>query len=231
MRYLTGLFLALLISAPLLAADLESDKGQLSYALGFQMGIDFKGRKVDVDLDTLVKGIADAMAKKDPAVSIENMTTQLKGMQERIKTEDMAKLKKLAEANKKRSEEFLKNNKKRKGVVELPSGVQYRQIDEGTGPRPKLSDTVTVHYRASRMGDLEFDNSYTRGAPVTFQVDSVIKGWQEVLPLMKKGARWQIWVPPELAYGVRGQSPVGPNEALIFEIELKGINEAPKKGK
>ena len=237
MRHPVRLFLALLISAPIMAADLESDKGKLSYALGYQMGIDFQGRNVDIDLDTLKKGIADAMSNTDPVVPVEELAAQLTAMKERIKQADLEKFKILAENNKAASEKFLKDNKKRKGVIELPSGVQYRKIDEGEGSRPKLTDTVTVHYRASRMNGHEFDNSYQKGVPVSFQVDSVLKGWQEVLPLMKKGAHWQLWVPPELAYGVRGQQDargqqvVGPNEALIFEIEIKGINEVPSAKK
>ncbi|MFU8833427.1 MAG: FKBP-type peptidyl-prolyl cis-trans isomerase, partial [Wenzhouxiangella sp.] len=112
------------------------------------------------------------------------------------------------------------------GIVALPSGIQYRVIEEGDGSRPGLSDVVTVHYRGSKIDGREFDSSFRRGVPAVFQVNSVIEGWQEVLPLMREGAMWQVFLPPELAFGVRGDPPmIGPNEALQFDIRLVQIGE------
>lgn len=132
---------------------------------------------------------------------------------------------KLASENKTKSDQFLAANKSKKGIVTLPSGVQYRIIEDGTGTRhPTLQSEVTVHYRGSLMNGLEFDSSFARGQPVHFKVGDVIKGWQDVLPLMRVGDHWQIFVPPALAYGDRGQPPrIGPNEALVFELKLIDI--------
>ena len=107
----------------------------------------------------------------------------------------------------------------------LPSGVQYRIIEEGEGSRPGMESTVKVHYRGSKINGHEFDSSFARGVPEEFPVNTVLKGWQEVLPLMKTGATWQVFVPPELAFGARGNPPVGPNEALMFDLKLVEIIE------
>ena len=111
----------------------------------------------------------------------------------------------------------------KKGIVTLPSGIQYRVIEEGNGKRPLKNSEVTVHYRGSLTSGLEFDSSFARGVPAKFKVDAVLKGWQDVLPMMKVGDHWQIFLPPEQAYGMRGQGPIGPNEALVFEIKLVDV--------
>ena len=121
------------------------------------------------------------------------------------------------------ADEFLAANLSKNGIVALPSGVQYRIIEEGDGSRPGMESTVKVHYRGSKINGHEFDSSFARGVPEEFPVNTVLKGWQEVLPLMKTGATWQVFVPPELAFGVRGNPPVGPNEALIFDLKLVEI--------
>lgn len=202
------------------AQELSSDKDKLSYAVGYQIGTDFKYRNMDLNVETVVRALRDAVNEAEPAVPEPEMAAMLQAMQERMQAEQLDKFKQLAEANKARSEEFLDANKTKNNIVVLPSGVQYRVIEEGTGERPTSESEVVVHYRSSRMDGLEFDSSFARGEPVTFQVNQVIKGWQEVLPLMKTGATWQVFVPPELAYGIRGQRPVGPNEALVFDINL-----------
>ena len=130
---------------------------------------------------------------------------------------------KLAEENQKASEEFMAANLSKNGIVALPSGIQYRVIEEGEGARPGMDATVKVHYRGSKTDGHEFDSSFTRGVPEEFPVSTVLKGWQEVLPLMKTGATWQVFVPPELAFGARGNPPVGPNEALVFDLKLVEI--------
>ena len=144
-------------------------------------------------------------------------------MQQQFLEENLKKLQELAAENLQRSEQFLSQNRSKPGVTELPSGVQYQIMTDGEGARPSLESEVMVHYRGQRMDGFEFDSSFARGVPAAFQVNGVLKGWQEVLPLMKVGSEWRIWIPPEMAYGERGQRPIGPNEALQFDIKLLEI--------
>ena len=220
MRFTTLAAVCLLGATAVSAQELSTDEDKLSYALGYQIGTDFKFRNVDVNLETLIQALRDAMGETAPRVPEQEMAALLKAMQEEMQAEQIEKFKEIAEENKRKSEEFLASNRSKNNVVELPSGVQYRVIDEGAGDRPTLESEVIVHYRSSTMNGLEFDSSFARGEPVTFKVNQVLKGWQEVLPLMKPGAMWQVFVPPEMAYGLRGQRPVGPNEALVFDINL-----------
>ena len=216
-------FLVLGTSAAM-AQDLSTEKGKLSYAVGWNLGTDI-GRQVDeFDVEVLVTAIRDSAAGRDPQVEMPEMRRLLTELQERVRQEQLAALQQLAEENQAKAESFLAENKGKSGVVELPSGVQYRILEEGDGARPGLEDTVTVHYRSSKLDDLELDSSFARGVPQEFTVNQVLQGWQEVLPLMKVGATWQIWVPPELAFGQRGTPPTaGPNEALKFDLKLVEI--------
>jgi FKBP-type peptidyl-prolyl cis-trans isomerase FklB len=221
---LTVFLLALGLGTGAVAQDLSSEQGKLSYAIGFKIGADFKFSNIDVDIETVIKAIRDAHAEQEPAVPEPEMIALLKAMQERARTEQLEQFKALAEENKVKSDAFLADNRGKKGIVELPSGIQYRVIEDGSGNRPTLDSEVVVHYRSSTMTGLEFDSSFARGEPVSFKINQVIKGWQEVLPLMKSGSKWQVFVPPELGYGVRGdQRSVGPNEALVFDINLVEI--------
>ena len=130
-----------------------------------------------------------------------------------------------ADENRQQGEAFLATNAQVEGVVTLPSGLQYKIIREGTGKQPTASDTVTVHYRGTLIDGAEFDSSYSRGQPATFPVNGVIQGWVEALQLMKEGAKWQLFIPPELAYGERGAGrDIGPNATLIFDVELLTVN-------
>ena len=139
----------------------------------------------------------------------------------------------LAETNKKEGDEFLAANKAKEGVVTLPSGLEYKILQEGTGPKPTAADTVTVNYRGTLLNGTEFDSSYKRGQPANFPVSQIIKGWTEALELMPVGSKWQLFIPPDLAYGLRGANPtIGPNSTLIFEVELLSIQPkaAPAAG-
>ncbi|MHB8447582.1 MAG: FKBP-type peptidyl-prolyl cis-trans isomerase [Rudaea sp.] len=207
--------------APLTAAD----KPNLSYAIGYQIGSDFVERKLDIDINAVIRAIQDGYAKRTPSVSEDKMHDLLARMQYQMYTKAKSEFDKLAAENKVKSEKFLAENKSKTGIHVLPSGVQYRVIEDGTGSQhPTLNSEVTVHYRGSLMNGLEFDSSFARGEPVHFKVGDVIKGWQDVLPLMRVGDHWQIFVPPALAYGERGQPPrIGPNEALVFELKLIAI--------
>lgn len=223
MRLIFALIVLALLANPALAQDLESDKGKLSYAVGWDIGNDIKRRGAEFDVDSVIAAIRDSVAERDPRVPQEEMVTLLTDLQQRVRQEQAEAFQKLADDNQKAADEFLASNKAKNGIVVLPSGVQYRIIEEGDGARPGLEDTVKVHYRGSKINGHEFDSSFARGVPEEFPVNTVLRGWQEVLPLMKTGATWQIFVPPELAFGARGNPPVGPNEALMFDLKLVEI--------
>lgn len=216
----------LLATGAAVAQDTTSEKGKLSYSIGYQIGQDFTERKMDVDINTIIRAMQDGYTKKNPAVSQEVMRDVLGKMQQKMMTEAKAEFDKMASDNKAKSQKFLADNKAKKNIVSTQSGLQYRVIEEGTGPRANINSDVTVHYRGSLSSGLEFDSSFARGEPVQFKVKDVIKGWQEALPLMRVGDHWQLFVPPELAYGERGQPPrIGPNEALVFEIKLVEVKQ------
>lgn len=227
----TLLLIATFVSAQDPAKTITFDKNKTSYAIGFRMGLEFSSRtgsEFELNVEEAIKGIRDASAKKEPAVSREDMALNFQGYENKMKQKQFEAFKALAEKNKKRSDDFLNQNRKKKNIKELASGIQYRIIEDGTGNRPTMDSEVTIHYRGSIIGSenianyQEFDSSF-RGEPKTFKVNAVLKGWQEILPLMRPGGKWQVFIPPELAYGVRGQSPIGPNEVLIFDINLLDI--------
>jgi FKBP-type peptidyl-prolyl cis-trans isomerase FklB len=205
--------------------QVKLDKHKLSYAIGYQIGTQFAGGDPDVDLATVQKAIQDAYAKRHPAVSMQDMHDQLRQLEQQMHADAVAEFKRIAAANARKSADYLAHNRKRPGVVQLPSGIQYAVIQRGKGGEsPTVTSTVTVNYRGMLVDGTEFDSSWAHGAPVTFQVNKVIPGWQDVIPRMHVGDRWKVVIPPQLAYGERGQLPrIGPNEALVFEIELLDI--------
>lgn len=212
---------ALCATGTAVAQETTSEKGKLSYSIGYQIGKDFTERKMDIDINTVVKALQDAYAKRAPAVAEEQMRDTLTKFQTKMMGEAKAEFDKVAGANKSKSDAFMAANKAKKGIVSLPSGVQYRVIEDGTGKQVTATSEVTVHYRGSLSDGLEFDSSFARGEPVKFKVNEVIKGWQEALPRMKVGDHWQIFVPSDLAYAERGQAPrIGPNQALVFDIKV-----------
>jgi FKBP-type peptidyl-prolyl cis-trans isomerase FklB len=223
MRFIFALTVLAIAINPALAQDLSSDKGKLSYAVGWDIGEDIQRRGAEFDVETLIAAIRDSATGKEPQVPAEEMVALLTELQQKVRQEQAEAFAKLAEENQAAADDFLEKNKAKNGIVVLPSGVQYRIIEEGEGARPGLEDTVKVHYRGSKINGHEFDSSFARGVPEEFPVNSVLRGWQEVLPLMKTGATWQIFVPPELAFGARGNPPVGPNEALMFDLKLVEI--------
>lgn len=201
-------------------APVPLDKNKLSYALGFKLGLDIVESKAAVDVNMVVKGVQDAYAKKEPTVAREDMGKQLYSLEYKLRSEAEAAYKKVATENKARSDKFMAENKVKKNIVALPSGIQYRVLDEGNGARPSKTSNVTVHYRGSLISGLEFDSSYARGTPAQFKVSDVLPGWQEILPLMKVGDRWEVYLPSDKAYGDRAPRAIGPNQALQFEIKL-----------
>ncbi len=197
------------------------DRSKVSYAIGYEIGRDFIEKKMDVDVNQVIRAIQDGYAKRQPAVPEADMRAQLGAMREKMIGEARVKFEQMARDNKVKSDRFMAENRAKKGIVVLPSGIQYRVIEDGNGRKPTTTSQVTVHYRGSLSSGLEFDSSFARGQPASFKVDTVIDGWKEILPLMKVGDHWQVFLPPEKAYGMRGQAPViGPNEALVFDIKL-----------
>ncbi len=201
------------------------DKNKLSYAIGFQLGSDFREKPGDIDLPTVIRALQDGHAGRDPTVTPDDMRQNLMAYQEKAFRERSAQIQKLATENKAKSDRFLAENRTKTGIQSLPNGIQYRVIEAGNGRSPSAQSEVTIHYRGSiAASGLEFDSSFARGQPVTFKVDEVLQGWQEVLPRMKIGDHWQVFLPPDKAYGERGQPPaIGPNEALAFDIKLVEI--------
>ncbi len=225
-KVVLSLATALVLIAPVAAQNLESEAGKLGYAIGYEFGADLRSFDVNLDLEAVIQAIRDAYGEREPRLEVAEMRQIMMQLQEQIRQERIAAFQQLAEDNQTRADRFLQENRSRTGIVALPSGVQYRIIEEGEGSRPSLEDVVTVHYRGSKIDGREFDSSFRRGIPAVFQVNSVIEGWQEVLPLMREGAMWQVFLPPELAFGVRGDPPIiGPNEALQFDIRLVKIGE------
>lgn len=218
--------LLLLLSQTLVAQEttLRTSKEKLSYVIGAQIGMDFKGQKMDVDPDLVAKGMKDAIAGSKLLISDQEAKEVMTAFQKERAAADAEAKKGLAEKNKKEGAAFLAANAKKEGVRTLPSGLQYKVIKEGAGRMPKGTDQVETHYRGTLIDGREFDSSYKRGQPATFAVNGVIKGWTEALQLMKAGSKWQLFVPPELAYGDRGAGPmIGPNATLIFEVELISV--------
>ena len=199
-------------------------KEKLSYTLGVNTGKNIQQQAIDIDPDQFSKGMKDALSGAKPALTDEEMRQSIMALQKDMQEKQAAKMKVLAEENKKKGEAFLAENKKKEGVKTLPSGLQYKIIKNGKGKSPKLTDTVTANYKGTSIDGTEFDSSYKRGEPAKFPLKGVIPGWVEALKMMKVGSQWQIFVPANLGYGEGGASPViGPNETLIFEIELLKI--------
>jgi FKBP-type peptidyl-prolyl cis-trans isomerase FklB len=201
---------------------LKNQKDKVSYIIGMDIGNNLKKQLVDVDLNILAKGLKDALTGAKSLLTEKEIQETMTAFQKEM----MAKKEEVAKQNKKDGEAFLAENKKKEGVKTLPSGLQYKVIKTGTGKKPKSTDTVTVHYRGTLINGTEFDSSYKRGQTVSFPVSGVIPGWTEALQLMEEGAKWQLFIPSNLAYGEKGAGNViGPNATLIFEIELVSIQE------
>lgn len=223
-KTLVSLLIAGGLATQAAAQQIESEEQRLGYSIGYEFGAELAGYDIDLDLPAVFAAIEAAYNNEEPALEVAEMRERMVALQERIRQERMAQFEALAENNQARATEFLNNNESKNGIVSLPSGVQYRIIEEGEGARPSMDDVVTVHYRGSKIDGREFDSSFRRGVPAVFEVNSVIEGWQEILPLMREGSMWQVFLPPELAFGVRGDPPViGPNEALQFDLRLVQI--------
>jgi FKBP-type peptidyl-prolyl cis-trans isomerase len=218
------------------AVPLKTRKEKFSYALGMNIGTGYsqglKKQSVEVDWNLLAQGMKDAAAGSKTRLTQEEAQAVLNEVQTEIKKQQQEKTQQAAAANKTEGEAFLAANKSKDGVVTLPSGLQYKILTAGTGPKPTASDSVKCNYRGTLINGTEFDSSYKRGQPATFAVGQVIKAWTEGLQLMPVGSKWQLFVPSSLAYGERGAgAEIGPNATLIFEVELLSIEEKAKDEK
>jgi FKBP-type peptidyl-prolyl cis-trans isomerase FklB len=207
------------------APELKSPKEKLSYALGMNLGNQFKMQSIEINPDAFVQGLKDTLSGSKALMTEEQARGVISELQKEQAQKQQAQMAALAEKNKAEGQAFLTKNKTAESVVALPSGLQYKILKAGDGKKPVLDDTVVCNYRGTLINGTEFDNSYKRNEPATFAVKGVIKGWTEALQLMPVGSKWQIFIPSELAYGERGGGPIGPNATLIFEVELVSIKD------
>ena len=226
-RIAMAMCVAVALSGAAFAADtpeLKTDKEKISYSIGMEIGGNLKRGSVEVDPDLLAKGLKDSYGEGKTILTEDQARQAIADFQKTLMAKQAETMQKLSEKNKADGEKFLAENGKKEGVKTLPSGLQYKEIAPGTGKSPKTTDTVTTHYKGTLIDGTEFDSSYKRGEPVSFPVSGVIAGWTEALQLMKEGAKWQLFVPSNLAYGERGAGrEIGPNATLIFEVELISI--------
>lgn len=212
------------------ASGLETQMQKVSYAIGQQIGGNFKQQGIDIDMDSLNQGMLDAMTGAESALTPEEMQQVMTSFQQEMAAKQQAMQQEAAEKNQKEGTAFLTENAKKEGVMTTDSGLQYKVLEEGSGDKPTAEDTVTVHYRGTLIDGTEFDSSHKRGQPATFPLANVIRGWTEGLQLMSPGAKYMFYIPSDLAYGPRGSGPtIGPNSTLIFEVELISVG-APEGG-
>lgn len=237
--WLTALALMILVSGP--AAGAEQEKGaasdaqvevfdskafmnQMSYSLGYDIFTHVSGQ-VELDAEAFLEGIGDAR-KGTPRLTKDQMLQMLSAYQRLARKNEAEKTAAIREKNLAQGGVFLEGNKLKEGVVSLSSGLQYKVIKQGDGPMPEPKDTVECHYRGSLVDGTEFDSSYARGRPAIFQVSKVIQGWSQALVRMPVGSKWELYIPPDLAYGDQGAGDkIQPGHTLIFEVELLGILE------
>jgi len=210
---------------------LTTKQQKFSYALGLSLGKNMHRQSVEIEPDIVARGIKDGIAGGKALLTDEEAQAVVMAVQNDVRAKQQEKMKEVGEKNKQEGAAFLAANKNKPGVVNLPSGLQYKVLTQGTGPKPTAGDSVVCNYRGTLIDGKEFDSYYKRGQPATFPVGRVIKAWTEALQLMPVGSKWQLFVPSELAYGDRGADPrsgIGPSATLIFEVELLSIQEKVK---
>ncbi|HBC56976.1 MAG TPA: hypothetical protein DCZ03_07420 [Gammaproteobacteria bacterium] len=195
----------------------KNQQDQFSYTIGYRFATDILNQGLELDPDWVGRAISDVLKEKDVALTIDEMNAAM----EAYKKQRLAELTEAGNKNLQAGQDYLDKNKKNKNVVTLDNGLQYKILKEGSGKKPELQDKVVVHYKGTLIDGTEFDSSYRRGQPASFNVNGVIQGWQQALTLMPEGSKWELAIPPHLAYGARGSGPkIGPNETLLFEVEL-----------
>lgn len=213
-------------AAPVQSSALPTETDRISYAIGADIGHNFKREGVTLSPEMMAKGVKDATTGEKMLMDAKEIQTTLVSFQKDLIAKHQAKMQQASEKNKTEGEAFLAENKTKPGVETLPDGLQYKIIKAGSGESPTAKDAVTVNYEGTLIDGQVFDSSYKRGKPISFQVSEVIPGWTEALQKMKPGAEWMIYVPSSLGYGERGAGPIGPNQTLIFKIELISVQPA-----
>lgn len=204
---------------------MKTTKEKVSYCIGLETGRNLMRQFSDMDIELLLEGFQDALTESSPKLAQDEVQSIMQALRNQVEQQQKAFYAKVSEQNRKEGETFLTDNKVKEGVIVLNSGLQYKVLSAGTGPKPSPADVVSVHYRGSFINGKIFDSSYERGKPHSFPVNRVIPGWSEALQLMRVGDKWQIFVPHYLAYGEAGfGNEIGPNTTLVFEMELLGIN-------
>jgi FKBP-type peptidyl-prolyl cis-trans isomerase len=207
------------------AQDTTSEKGKLSYAIGYQLGREMAERGVDLEVSTVVRGVQEGFAKRDPSVPPEEMRAAVEKMQEQLLTQARAEFERVSAENKAKSEQFLTANRAKQGIQNLASGIQYRIIEQGTGPQPTAESTVQIHFRGSLTTGQEFASTYTGNEAVSMKIsEAPLPGLREILPMMKVGSRWEVFLPSDMAYGDSPRSPIGPGQAAVFDVKVVSMN-------
>lgn len=210
------------------SADFANPQAKRSYALGMDIGNTVKDLPIKIDVDMLTQGVKDAASGSDTRLSAQQQKLTMQEVNRTIQLAQMQQVQKQAKANLDASQAFLDKNKDRDGVKVTDSGLQYKVLEQGDGLKPDANDVVTVHYIGKLIDGTVFDSSRERGEPAQFPVNGVIKGWSEALQLMHEGARYELFIPPKLGYGMRGAGQaIGPNQALIFDVELLKVTPKP----
>jgi FKBP-type peptidyl-prolyl cis-trans isomerase FklB len=211
------------------ASKLETQEDKESYSIGYQVGQSLTTDGVEVKIEKVIEGLQDAVNRKDPRVKDEEMKKLIGDLRKRAREAQLKKVQEQIVKNAQESEKFLEENQKKEGVKVTESGLQYKVLKQGNGPVPGPEDFVKVNYRGTFIDGSEFDSSYSKGEPARVQADGVIKGWNEALRMMKTGSKWQLFVPPELAYGRGGLGQrIPPNKVLVFDMELLAVEKGDK---
>ncbi|WFE68136.1 FKBP-type peptidyl-prolyl cis-trans isomerase [Thiomicrospira sp. R3] len=211
---------ALLFSQTSLA-DLDTLDQKASYSIGVDLANNLKTQGIELEIDAFLQGLGDSLRSNELKLSKQQMATAISDFTRSLEMKQNERYAALAKQNLERGQAFLAENKTKRGIIQLDSGLQYRVIEEGKGEKATLDDVIIAHYRGQLIDGTEFDSSYNRGVPIEFKLNSVIPGWQEALQLMKAGSKWEVFIPSELAYAERGAgSLIGPNEVLVFEIHF-----------
>ena len=218
-----SIVIALAFAVSALAEDkppqLKDLKDKASYSIGLNVGFNFKRQNLDLNQDAFLAGMKDALSNRKPILSEQEVRETMMAFEKDIQQ----KQQQTAQKNQGDADKFLAENKTKEGVKTTASGLQYKVLKEGNGPQPKASDSVTVNYRGTLLDGTEFDSSYKRGQPATFPVGGVIKGWTEALQMMKVGSKYQLFIPPNLAYGEQARGSIPANALLTFEVELMNV--------
>jgi len=203
---------------------LKTQQDKVSYGIGVSVGKNFKRQGIEVDADLVAKGLRDELSGAKLLISAEELTKTMQEFQTELRQKQTKARKQATQDQKKEGEAFLAENKQKEGVLTLPSGLQYKILKAGDGRKPAETDAVEVHYRGTLINGTEFDSSLSTGKPAILKISQVIPGWREALKLMPTGSKWQLFIPPQLAYGEGGAGQaIGPNATLIFEVELVAI--------